>query len=95
MMANIGNGFKLKDATDSYSTQSSLTKFVLIYDDYSGSIIEIESYDSTSPANSLGANYPKKLVITRQNKQDPFYSFISTRDDWITNEGEVCLSKRS
>ena len=66
MMANIGNEFKLNGATDSYSTQNSLTNFALIYADYSGSIIEIESYDTTAPANSLGVNYLKKLVITRQ-----------------------------
>lgn len=87
MMANIGNGFKLNGATDSYSTQNSNTNFALIYADYSGNIIEIESYDTTSSSNSIGANYPKKLIITRQNKQDPFYSFISTRDDGTTNQG--------
>ena len=76
MMANIGNGFKLNGATDSYSTQNSNSNFALIYADYSGNIIEIESYDTTSSSNNLGANYPKKLIITRQNKQDPFYSFI-------------------
>ena len=87
IMANIGNGFKLNGSSDSYSTQNSNTNFALIFADYSGNIIEIESYETSSSSNSLGANYPKKLVITRQNKQDPFYSFISTRDDGTTNQG--------
>ena len=86
-MANIGNGFKLDGASDTFSTQNSKINFALIYSDYNGNIIEIESYDTSSSSNSLGAEYPKKLIITRQNKQDPFYSFISTRDDGTTNQG--------
>ena len=65
-MANIGNGFKLDGASDTFSTQNSKINFALIYSDYNGNIIEIESYDTSSSSNSLGAEYPKKLIITRQ-----------------------------
>jgi len=87
IMADIGNGFKADGAVDSYSTQNGKTNFALVLADYSGNIVEIESYDTAVIANALGAEYPKKLVITRQNKQDPFYAFISTRDDGTTNQG--------
>ena len=85
MLANIDDGFKDNDSSDSYSTQNSNTNFAIILADHDGNIIEIESYDTTDAANDLGAEYPKKLVIGIQNKQQPLYAFISSRDN---NEGQ-------
>ena len=87
VLANIGDGFKDSSATDSFTTQNSNTNFAVMLLDYDGNIHEIESYDSADAANSLGAEYPKKLIVGRQNKHDPLYAFISTRDDGTTNQG--------
>ena len=65
---NIGNGFMEQGSSNSYTTQNLALNFAILFLDCSGSIIEIESYDSS--ANSLGADYPKALIVGRLNKQE-------------------------
>jgi hypothetical protein len=80
VMANLGNGFKDKDASDDYSTQNGVDNFALIFMDYDGNIQEIESYDTTDVANDLNGDYPKELIIARKDKQELLYAFLSYRD---------------
>jgi len=93
MIANIDDGFKDNDSSDSYSTQNSNTNFAIILADYDGNIIEIESYDTTDAANNLGAEYPKRLVIGIQNKQQPLYAFISTRNNNQNQRGGIYITQ--
>jgi len=92
-MANIKDGFKDNDSSDSYSTQNSNTNFAIIFADHDGNIIEIESYDTTDSVNDLGAEYPKKLVIGIQNKQQPLYAFISSRDNDEGQRGGIFITQ--
>lgn len=87
IMANIPDGLKDNDDTNTYSTQNSKENFALMFLDHSGTIQEIESYDTADAANNLGAPYPQKLVVTRKNKQSLRFSFISTRDNGADNQG--------
>ncbi|CAI2385241.1 unnamed protein product [Moneuplotes crassus] len=81
LLANIGDGFQDLESLDTYTTQNANTNFAIIYIDHDGNILEIESYDTFDLANDLGANYPKRLVIGVTNKQQPVFTFLSSRDD--------------
>jgi hypothetical protein len=87
VLADIGDGFKDSSSSDSYSTQNTNSNFAIMLMNYDGDIQEIESYDSSDAANDLGAPYPKKLVVGRQNKNGALFTFISTRDDGTNNQG--------
>ena len=87
ILANIQDGFQDSSSQDSYLTQNSAENFAIIFADYEGNIVEIESYDPTEVTNALGAPYPKKLVIGRRNKQAPIFSFISSRNNAGRNQG--------
>ena len=93
MLANIDDGFKDNDSSDSYSTQNSNTNFAIILADHDGNIIEIESYDTTDAVNDLGAEYPKKLVVGIQNKQQPLYAFISSRGNDQNQRGGIYITQ--
>jgi len=93
MLANIDDGFSDVDSSDSYSTQNGNNNFAIIFTDHDGSIIEIESYDTTDVANDLGAEYPKKLVIGIQNKQKPLFGFISNRDNDENQRGGIYITQ--
>ena len=93
ILANIDDGFKDNDSSDSYSTQNSKSNFAIILADHVGNIIEIESYDTTDAANDLGAEHPKRLVIEIQNKQQPLYAFISSRDNDQNQRGGIYITQ--
>ena len=93
MLANIDDGFKDNDSSDSYSTQNSKSNFAIIFTDHDGNIIEIESYDTTDASNDLGAEYPKRLVVGIQNKQQPLYAFISSRGNDQNQRGGIYISQ--
>ena len=93
ILANIDDGFKDNDSSDSYSTQNNNSNFAIILTDYDGNIIEIESYDTTDPSNDLGAQYPKKLVVGIQNKQQPLYAFVSSRDNDQNQRGGIYITQ--
>lgn len=81
MIGDIGNGFKDQNSADSYQTQNSKLNFAIIFCDYDGNIQEIESYDTTDVSNDISGDYPLRLFITRENKQEPLYMFITYRND--------------
>jgi len=93
MLANIDDGFNDVDSPDSYTTQNGNKNFAIIFTDHDGNIIEIESYDTTDPINDLGAEYPKKLVVGIHNKQQPFYGFISTRNNDENQRGGIYITQ--
>ncbi|CAI2386633.1 unnamed protein product [Moneuplotes crassus] len=87
ILANIENGFKDLSSSNSFTTQNSVTNFGIIYADHDGNILEIESYDASDPVNDLGENYPKRLVIGIQNKHQPIFTFMSSRDEQNDYQG--------
>ena len=87
MLANIEDGFKDNDSADSYSTLNGNTNFAIVFMDYDGNIIEIESYDQSDPLSNLGAEYPKRIIIGVQNKHQPIFTFLSTKDKNGINMG--------
>ena len=87
MLAKIGDGFKDLSSVDSFTTQNSNSNFGIIYANHDGNIIEIESYDTSDPANNLGADYPKRLVVGVQNKHQPIFTFLSARDEQDDYQG--------
>ena len=93
MLANIDDGFNDVDSPDSYSTQNGNNNFAIIFTDHDGNIIEIESYDTTDPSNDLGAEYPKKLVVGIQNKHQPLFGFISTRNNDENQRGGIYITQ--
>lgn len=86
VMATIHDGFGDSQSVDTYSTQNSKSNFALILMDYDGNIQEIESYDASDLVNDIGEDYPKDMIIARQNKHNPLYSFIGYRYNEVNKE---------
>ena len=86
ILANISDGFKDISSVDFYTTQNGETNFAIIQMDHDGNIIEIESYDPDDSINDLGAEFPQKLFLGIKNKQQPIFTFMSTRNDISVNQ---------